>query len=339
MSPVDLLLGPTFVGTIINVFLFGVMCVQCTLYFTTFKQDRKGIKSLVWFLFGADTINTGFLVAVLYGDVITHFGDLGAAQHTTWPSTAGPLLNTIIATVVQAFFARRVYLLTTHRWVVLPICALIFIQFVGGMIVSVMTNIVTNVVQWNEPRVKIPLISSLVIGAVVDCLITGALTWSLRQAKTGFSVTDDLVTKLIRLTVQTGLVTAVVAVVDLIMFLSSPYPFHLITGLILAKLYTNSLLSTLNARLTINQSSYQTHGGHVITDGNWPTKDIRGAGATSGIQVQVTTEVDRDEYELAEAKSRMAQMDSGDQSPLKSTDNLDIESGGKGYAIKWANTT
>ncbi|KDQ58623.1 hypothetical protein JAAARDRAFT_674729 [Jaapia argillacea MUCL 33604] len=287
----DLLLGPIFVGTILNVFLMGVMCVQCTLYFTTFKQDRKGIQPLVWSLLVADTVNTAFLVAVLYGDVITNFGDLNAAEHTTWPATAGPLLNTIIATCVQCFFARRVYFLTPHRWVVIPIAIGISLQFVGGITVTIISNLLPNVVEWNEPRMKIPLITNVALGAVVDSLITAILTWTLRQSRTGISITDHLVTKLIRLTVQTGMVTTAVAVIDLILFLSSSYPFHLITGLILAKVYTNSLMSTLNARIMISRSDYRSQG-RVLTDVNWPfSNDVYPTGGVSGIQVEVTTEV------------------------------------------------
>ncbi|KAK0194374.1 hypothetical protein F5146DRAFT_998774 [Armillaria mellea] len=69
-----------------------------------------------------------------------------------------------------------------------------------------------------------------------------------RGQKTGFKRSDDLVNKIIRITVQTGLITSVCALVDLITFLSLPSGIHLIFNLPLSKLYINSLMSSLNSR-------------------------------------------------------------------------------------------
>ncbi|THH28270.1 hypothetical protein EUX98_g5918 [Antrodiella citrinella] len=88
----------------------------------------------------------------------------------------------------------------------------------------------------------------LACSAVADTAITIALVWHLRRHRTGFSGTDDAVNRIIRLTVQTGLVTALCAIVDLVLFLASSSGFHLIFNLPLSKLYTNSLMSSLNSR-------------------------------------------------------------------------------------------
>ncbi|KAF8877461.1 hypothetical protein CPB84DRAFT_1661517, partial [Gymnopilus junonius] len=49
-------------------------------------------------------------------------------------------------------------------------------------------------------------------------------------------------------TVQTGLITAVVATIDLFIYVFNPTGLHLIFNFPLCKLYSNSLMSTFNSR-------------------------------------------------------------------------------------------
>lgn len=104
------------------------------------------------------------------------------------------------------------------------------------------------------------------LAPVTDLVISLALVTFLRQSRTGFATTDDLLTKLTRLTIQTGLITAVWALIDLILFVSmtsstlSGIPntcisqlclnnnWHFVFNMALAKLYGNCLMSSLNAR-------------------------------------------------------------------------------------------
>ncbi|KAI0695705.1 hypothetical protein BC835DRAFT_1272911, partial [Cytidiella melzeri] len=79
----------------------------------------------------------------------------------------------------------------------------------------------------------------LACSATADTLMTFSLVWHLRKHKSGFSISDDAVDRIIRLTVQTGMITAVCAIVDLIVFLTVPTGLHLVFNLPLAKRYTN----------------------------------------------------------------------------------------------------
>ncbi|KAL0056952.1 hypothetical protein AAF712_016431, partial [Marasmius tenuissimus] len=49
-------------------------------------------------------------------------------------------------------------------------------------------------------------------------------------------------------TIQTGALTSICAIIDLILFLVNPTALHLIFNFTLAKLYTNALMSSLNSR-------------------------------------------------------------------------------------------
>ncbi|KZT20507.1 hypothetical protein NEOLEDRAFT_1042275, partial [Neolentinus lepideus HHB14362 ss-1] len=109
-----------------------------------------------------------------------------------------------------------------------------------------------------------PIISVWLIGtALTDSVITLTLVLHLvsvssanfeqtRNHRSGFAATDNVISRLIRLTVPTGMITTVVAILDLVIVLLYFRSFcnsHFIFNLPLAKLYTNCCMSSLNARI------------------------------------------------------------------------------------------
>ncbi|EEB96118.1 hypothetical protein MPER_04802 [Moniliophthora perniciosa FA553] len=97
------------------------------------------------------------------------------------------------------------------------------------------------------------------------------MTYVLSRMNGGFQETRDLVRRIIRLTMETGSLTAAVALVDLLLFLVFPNDdFHIVPALTLAKLYSNSLLVVFNSRLRIphargddSESIPSASGGHI----------------------------------------------------------------------------
>ncbi|KAJ3553086.1 hypothetical protein NP233_g12730 [Leucocoprinus birnbaumii] len=101
------------------------------------------------------------------------------------------------------------------------------------------------------------IITWLVCAAAADVLITLLIASSRRRHKRESRKTDMLIDRIIRLTMQTNMLTAVVAIVDTVVYLADPDGTHFIFNLNLSHLYTNSLLSSLNARPA--PSSYDNH--------------------------------------------------------------------------------
>ncbi|KEP52245.1 putative transmembrane protein [Rhizoctonia solani 123E] len=155
-------------------------------------------------------------------------------------------MTVTIAATAQGFFTWRINRLTGCKWLSGGIALIIAMQFAAGAASTIGAFIVVDFMRFGELKAQISL--WLVTSALADTAITITLSWYLHSNRTGFSRTDDIITKLIRITVQTGLITTVWALVDLIMFLAVPNPLHLMFNLPLPKLYSISLLSTLNAR-------------------------------------------------------------------------------------------
>ncbi|EIN11098.1 hypothetical protein PUNSTDRAFT_133149 [Punctularia strigosozonata HHB-11173 SS5] len=100
----------------------------------------------------------------------------------------------------------------------------------------------------SDPAMVAIVIVWLITAAVCDTAITISLSLYLRRHKTGFATTDRLVDRIIRTTVQNGLITAVWAITDLVVYLSTPTGLHLAFNFPLGKLYSCTLMSTLNSR-------------------------------------------------------------------------------------------
>ena len=76
-----------------------------------------------------------------------------------------------------------------------------------------------------------------------DIIIAVCMIYHLRRSDTGFRRTRTLLSKFVRITVETGLVCAACAVLDLALYCAfQTNNYHLAPSVPLSKLYSNSLL-------------------------------------------------------------------------------------------------
>ncbi|KAF7985562.1 hypothetical protein HWV62_3827 [Athelia sp. TMB] len=123
----------------------------------------------------------------------------------------------IIAASVQLFFAWRVKVVTNSK---IATAVVVFFSSIGTSIAVGLIPVFTEFVKF-----EVIVILWLVGAAVADICITIALCYHL-----------------------TGAVTAICATIDVIVFCVDDTGTHLIFNIPLSKLYTNSLMSSLNAR-------------------------------------------------------------------------------------------
>ncbi|KAJ3761015.1 hypothetical protein EV360DRAFT_80651 [Lentinula raphanica] len=149
--------------------------------------------------------------------------------------------------------ARRVRMLCCHHYSAFTISSL-------------------KLVTWEDlTQLKSLSMTVNVLGAVADVLIAAGLFYFLHRSRTGFKKSDTMISKLIMFTVSTGLLTSICAVASLLSILiwgktliyvafyfslgrcSYPLRLHIceISDKLSQKVYSNSLLATLNARKSI----------------------------------------------------------------------------------------
>lgn len=257
-SPASFALGPGLMGVLINVFLFGIMVAQSFIYYSRYPNDRTWMKLLVATLLVLDAANAAFDVWWVYDALVTKFADLDSLNYTTWILATDPIMVGTISSIVQLFFAWRVKVLIGNRYLVAFVVVTGSLSILAGTGTTVGVHFVPRYADF--PKFQAAVIVWLVGAAVCDTTITIALTYHLRKHRTGFSGTDDILNKITRLTMQNGLITSLWAITDLIIYLTVPTGLHLAFNLPLAKLYTNSLMSSLNARTPGSQDYAGTSG-------------------------------------------------------------------------------
>ncbi|KAH6906845.1 hypothetical protein BKA70DRAFT_399480 [Coprinopsis sp. MPI-PUGE-AT-0042] len=283
VNPAEFVHGYALTGLMLNVLLLGIMVTQVYTYYTTYKKDAIWIRVFVGYLFIADIVNTVFCYVGIYRTLIQHFGDFEKLFTVDWLFATEPATTAIIASSVQLFFAWRVHILT-QRWKhVSPV-------LVGLVTLTSLTSGVAGIITaWEICRYpnfdsaqkhRAGVCTWLAATAVCDALITMILVTALHKQKTGFKRTDLVVDRVIKLIMHTGLLTMVVAILDLAFLLISPSGLHLLFNYPLSKLYTTSMMSSLNFRRV------NVDGSNVITDedeNSYSTASkIGGLGGTMG---------------------------------------------------------
>ncbi|KAJ6567141.1 hypothetical protein B0H19DRAFT_720124 [Mycena capillaripes] len=265
---VQLSFGPMLIGVFFNMILYGVLIGQMLTYFQTYRNDATWMKIFVFALFTVETANTGFDMAFMYQPLIQEYG----SKPNLFPTffVTEPLCIVLVSTPIQLFFAWRIKSLTKSWWIPSFIAILAVASCVGGVWTAVMIRIIRTFA--NKPKLHNPALLWFLASVVADLLITISLVITLAKRKTGFSGTDSVIDKIIRMTVQTGMLTAIFAVLDVIIFMTLPHfavnfgngscffrveyeftlHFFAVFDLALSKLYTNCLMSTLNARAGLN---------------------------------------------------------------------------------------
>jgi hypothetical protein len=95
---------------------------------------------------------------------------------------------------------------------------------------------------------KIVAIIGFVSEMLGDIMIASLLVWYLQTHKSGVRQFNKRVDRLILFTIQTGLLTVIFAGTDMVLYLTKPDGTYLLVAIITSKVYTCSLLSSLNSR-------------------------------------------------------------------------------------------
>jgi len=258
--------GAAMIGLLVTCFLSGIMTLQCHLYFQRAQKDRLPLKILVGTVWVIDMVHLFGISFFVYHYVIANWGNRAILTESTWTLGLEEMLNTWITFIVQMFFIHRVNVLSKYnRWTLIPLYLLAFIQLgfgTGGGIKSMLPQTVGHLAstRW---RAAIWLIS----GAVNDILIAAILCYYLWSQRTVMS--QRLVDQLIAYSINTGLLTSVLAFIDIGCFIAMPGNYiHLAFNFALGRIYTNSLLASLNMREHIRRTStFQLSTGATSTAG------------------------------------------------------------------------
>jgi len=239
--------GASFVGLVVSAVLYGVSLLQTYIYFNRFPRDSWRLKLLVvavWFL---DTLHLFLCATEIYWYLVLNFFNPPALGTTHWSLDLQGDCEGFIGLAVQMFFAQRVWKVSKNWYLTGFIVVLGLLHFALGIFFSVEAFLLKDFSKF--PQLTWATITGLGGAAVADLAIAGTLVYYLNKSRTGFKRTDSIINTLMIYSINTGLVTSICALLNVIFAIITPTE-QIYTAFFwcLAKLYVNSFLATLNSR-------------------------------------------------------------------------------------------
>ncbi|KZV90555.1 hypothetical protein EXIGLDRAFT_694575 [Exidia glandulosa HHB12029] len=273
-SVIEATWGPYVTGIMMQQLLMGVFVVQVYDYARLFERDPGYIKGLVAALAIATTLQATMDYVSLYRCAVRFFahkcpfqGNFDMFDLQDWSLWWEIAVTAMIGSIAQVFFLIRCWAATKSK---------IVVAIGGAAIVTSLVSGIVSTVRFQQ------------ITAVIDVSIALVLVISLLRMKTPFRKTEAIITKMIRVTMETSSVTAAIAVINLILYLALPgLAYHLLPQLIMGKLYAISVMVTLGSRKELREIAEEADHASYIT--SIQTGPVKSTG--SGIKVTKTTTV------------------------------------------------
>ncbi|KAG2145834.1 hypothetical protein DEU56DRAFT_978876 [Suillus clintonianus] len=263
--------GALFIGVNIAAVLFGLSNIQAFIYFQTYNGTGLSFyKLVVIWLWILDALHLALIVHCMYYYLVTNFGNINALTEIVWSFKAQIVVDVLIVYAVHLLYLYRIWIISKGRSRAIPmIVGIIEILCSGVAIALILTVFRCSVF---KDLVKTQWATYMALGAItfVDVVIASSLCYLLATARTGFSSTDSLITKLMAYIINTGCLTSICSMAAIITCAAMPKNFIFLgVEFLLAKLYVNSCFALLNARhylqpTTDTSNSYQFNNRHEV---------------------------------------------------------------------------
>ncbi|KAJ7097382.1 hypothetical protein C8R44DRAFT_989073 [Mycena epipterygia] len=269
-APLDNTMGSMLLGVILSAVLYGVSLLQCLFYFTRYDRDPVYIKALVAATIVLDTIHLSFVIHTVYHYLISNYYNNDALQVMIWSVSLEALPTGVTAALVQSFYAYRVWRMSHHNLILTGLILVLVLATAGCGTAWVILALEAHTYE-HLLRISPLTISINALSTGADVIITSTLCFMLQRTRPASLETETIINRLILFTINTGLLTrfatrydvlpvgipilhfcSFCAVASLISLIASPKTliyasFYFCIG----RLYSNSLLASLNARAVI----------------------------------------------------------------------------------------
>ncbi|THH27147.1 hypothetical protein EUX98_g7048 [Antrodiella citrinella] len=250
--------GPMLLGQLFNWGLLGVLIVQAYLYYIAFPRDHRGLKCVVAVAFLLELAQTILLTYDSFRMFAKGWGDPVELNSIGFFWLDISLLSGLISVLAQLFYAWRIHVLSRSYWAAGPISLIAIVQ--GAL------EIYTSVLVLRTDRISdLPMMPAakvftiwLSLSSICDLMITCSMFFYLRRAKNAalLKTTSSLLTRLIVLTVETGLISCAAQIAALVCHIAADNTMlYAIPVAVTCKLYSNSMIMViLNSRMRIYNS-------------------------------------------------------------------------------------
>ncbi|KAK7689682.1 hypothetical protein QCA50_007477 [Cerrena zonata] len=150
-------------------------------------------------------------------------------------------------------------MLSFNKWIAIAIAMLAITQTVAGVYEAVVAHQIGTFSKLANHSIWTGTLH-LSGSALCDIIITLCMVYYLKKSQIGFRKFNEFLAKLVRITMETGALCTVMAILDLALFLGfKGTNYHTVPAAVISKLYANSLFVILNARAGFESVNVDVH--------------------------------------------------------------------------------
>ncbi|KAI0335709.1 hypothetical protein GY45DRAFT_1366333 [Cubamyces sp. BRFM 1775] len=246
--------GVMLLSTIIAAALYGVSVLQALYYYDKFPEDHWAMKTAVAVLWALDTTSIVLDSHAVYYYFIANFNNPPALLKEVWSIQVEEIVTFSAVLIAQIFFIQRIYQLRPYLWYIPMFQGIIAIASYA-LIIVIEVQIFQNDL-WDAiptPQFNDPIIANWLTGLIVDVSIAVVLCWYLWSEKSYIrKKTHRMVNKIMIFSVNRGAFAAGAQLLTFVTKFVAPQKLvWLAFHNVLCKVYTNSMLATLNSRVAL----------------------------------------------------------------------------------------
>ncbi|EIM80112.1 uncharacterized protein STEHIDRAFT_126107 [Stereum hirsutum FP-91666 SS1] len=252
----SLVLGPLVIASMINTFVYGICVMQFYEYFFARFHDGWKTTSFVIYLAILDTFAVCLNASLIWYYTVHGFGDVTVIGSTPWMYNIVPVLSVMASCPIQHFLAWRIKRLT-KSWILFGVISTV--SLVSAICGIVATALALQVGKVSNNTNLLPFADTWLAAATAcDIGVTTMLLIFLTKSRTGFKKTNNLIEHLIKVSLESAVPVTIFTVCDLAILTTMPTSnVHMLFALGMGRVYTNTVLTTLNARLKYRIGSTQ----------------------------------------------------------------------------------
>jgi len=244
-------LGSVLIGCFIAISLSGVVAFQACIYFRLYPNDRplnKVMVAAVWIL---DVVHTIFICTSIWDYLIANFGNVEARVRGDVPTSVSLsiIVTSFVTLITHLFFLRRLWHLSNHNWFIIGPTTVLAIARVASAIVTAAFLIHLKTFPAFTSKYSYMFTLGLALSSIVDVVITFGMCFYLQGNRRGFGTMDEVLDSIIVYTINNGTLTCLSTIASMIFWLTwRKNLIFMALHFVIAKMYANSLLATLNMR-------------------------------------------------------------------------------------------
>lgn len=249
-----LVIGPTQVCGLLSAVLFGCLACQSYVYFARFTSDHFALKVTVSAVILLQLGHFVCIISILWTMTVSSYGDPSQLMALPVAIVVAIPLSGSTVFIVQSFYIFRLWKFT--RNVFIPIlCGILAVgaQILTLILMATATSM-TDLMTFGD--LQFLLIAILfIVRAACDMVTAVGTAWSLRKKRCyGIKNMATKIDQLVWWTIETGLITSLMATALAIWFLVVKQNYVWFgVWLMWPNVVGNSLLTSLNRRLLLRQ--------------------------------------------------------------------------------------